>query len=529
MRLLGDERMKRGLIGLVAAIALCAPSVRAEPFKCPHFGGTFVFGQEANINTLDQMTSSTISTRNIAMNIYESLMTRDENNHPILELAEAMHEAPDHLTYRFTLRQGIHFHNGKSLTSADVVASFDRYAKVGIQRGALSNVDHWDAPDAATFAIHMKQIQPTFIEALSSFSVPIVIIPKENRDVPALQLTHPVGTGPYQFVDTEPGRAVTLKRFDGYKPNTSFQDRTGLGGYKLACFDTIIFRIITDSGDRIAGLRAGELHGVEDLPAKSVADLELDKGISILPLKNWWIQIANPNTSNPPTDKLLVRKAIQAALDMDEIMDAAADGNYQLNVGFQYPGQPDYTDAGKETYNLHNPDLAKKYLADALYQGEPVVLLTNKDYPPMYNSALVMQQQLQAVGINAQMKVVDWPTSIQMALNTTEGWNFLFTAWGTQPALGSLAAMRFLVQPNATYKPLDGKDDPDVLAAWNDMNTLPTPEGRQQAFAHMQSLVLERVYAIPFGAFTKVQAVRSNVGGFVPFRIPRMANVWFSH
>ena len=90
-------------------------------------------------------------------------------------------------------------------------------------------------------------------------------------------------------------------------------------------------------------------------------DLKKDTNITILPLKNWWIQIASPNTSNPPTDKLLVRKAIQAALDMDEIMDAASDGNYQLNVGFQYPNQPDYTDAGKETYNLHDPELAKKY------------------------------------------------------------------------------------------------------------------------------------------------------------------------
>ena len=147
----------------------------------------------------------------------------------------------------------------------------------------------------------------------------------------------------------------------------------------------------------------------------------------------------------------------------------------------------------------------------------------------MYNSALVMQQQLQAVGINAQMKVVDWPTSVQMMQNTIEGWNFHFTGWGTQPALGALATMQFLVQPNATYKPKGGVDDPDVLAAWNDMNTLPTEEGRQQAFARMQKLVLERVYAVPFGSFTKVQAVRANVDGFVPFRIPRMANVWFTH
>jgi len=86
--------------------------------------------------------------------------------------------------------------------------------------------------------------------------------------------------------------------------------------------------------------------------------------------------------------------------------------------------------------------------------------------------------------------------------------------------------MQLLVQPNAAYKPLDGDDDPDVLAAWNDMNILPTPEGRRQAYARMQKLVLERVYAIPFGAVTKIQAIRSNVGGFVPFCIPRMANVW---
>lgn len=524
--------MRRALlthITILAGLAIGATPALAEQFKCPKVGGNFTFGQEANINTLDQMTSATISTRNIAMNMYESLMTRDDNNNPILELAEAMTESPDRLTYTFKLRQGIKFHNGKPMTSADVVASFDRYAKVGNQRSTLSNVDRWDAPDANTFVIHMKTVQPTFIEALSSFSVPIVIIPAELRDTPSMQLTKPVGTGPFELVEAVPGSFVKLKRYDGYKPNTSFEQRTGFGGYKVACLDTVTFRIVTEPGARVAGLKTGELQGVEDLPTKSLPDLKKDPNITILPLQNWWIQIANPNTSAPPTNNLLVRKAIQAALDMDEIMDAASDGNYRLNVGFQYPNQPSYTDAGKETYNLHDAALAKKYLQQAGYKGEPVILLTNKDYPPMYNSALVMQQQLQAVGINAQMKVTDWPTSVQMFRNTTEGWNFHFTGWGTQPALGALATMQFLVSPGASYKPPGDKDDPDVLAAWNDMNTLPTPAERQAAFARMQKLVLERVYAVPFGSFTKVQGVRSNVKGFVPFRIPRMANVWMTN
>jgi len=513
-------------LALVAGICLFAGPVAAATFKCPHVGGDFLFGQEANVNSLDQMTSTTISTRNIAMNIFETLMTRDENNHPILDLAQSMVEAEDHLSFTFRLRPGIKFHNGKLLTSADVAASFDRYKKISLGRGNLVNVDHWETPDPETFVLRMARVQPTFVEVLSSFSIPIVIVPSEARDDPPQQL-RTIGTGPWQLVQFTPGSFVKLKRYEEYKPNTTFEDRTGFGGYKQACFDSVTFRIVTEPGARVAGLRTGELQGVEDVPPKSAPDLKSDPKITLLPLNNWWIQIALPNVSVPPTDNLDVRRAIQAALDMDEIMDAASDGNYRLNVGFQYPNQPDYTDAGKETYNLHDPALVKKLLAAGGYKGEKVVLLTNQDYAPMYNSALVMQQELQAVGINAEMKVVDWPTSINMALKPDTGWNFFFTGWGTQPALGALDTMQFLAPPTAQYMPKDHKDDPDMVADWTAMNTAATAEERQAAFVRMQSVIMTRVYALPFGSLTKIQAVRSNVKGFTPFRIPRMSNVWF--
>ena len=113
-------RVKLAPIGIAAAFVCSTSLVSAAPFKCPRVGGEFVFGQEANVNSLDQMTSSTISTRNIAMNIFETLMTRDENNNPIPDLAESMTESPDRLTYTFKIRQGVKFHNGKPMTSADV-------------------------------------------------------------------------------------------------------------------------------------------------------------------------------------------------------------------------------------------------------------------------------------------------------------------------------------------------------------------------------------------------------------------------
>ena len=514
-------------IGLAAAIACLSLPAAAAAFKCPKVGGDFVFGQEANVNSLDQMSSSTISTRNVAMNMFEALMTRDENTAPIPELASKVDVSADGMTYTFTMRQGVKFHNGKTMSSADVVASYDRYNKVGILRSMFGNVAAWEAPDANTFVIRMKKAQPTFLLQLSSFSVPVVIVPSEIADAPAQQLKT-IGTGPWQLVDFTPGSAVKMRRYDAYSPNTAYEERTGFGGYKQACFDTVTFRIVTEPGARLAGMKTGELQGVEDLPTKALADLKNDKNVTLLPLLNWWIQIALPNVSFPPTDNLAFRKAVQAALDMDEIMDAASDGNYKLNVGLRYPNNPDYTDAGKETYNIKSPALAKKYLAEAGYKGEPVVLLTNKDYPAMYNSALVMSEQMKAVGINAQLKVVDWPTSVQMALNTDKDWNFFYTGWGTQPALGGLDTVQLLINPGAAYKPKNG-DDPELFAAWQDMNNLPTPEGRQSAFARAQKIALEKVFAVPFGSLTKVQATRANVQGFKPFRIPRMSNVWFTN
>ncbi len=517
--------MNRIALLVLTALATGAVPVLAAPFACPHTGGSLVFGQEANVNSLDQQASNTISTRNVAMNIFEALLTRSEDNQTIGDLAESWTESADKLTYTFKLRTGVHFHNGKAMSSADVAASFDRYNKIGMERSNLANVAGWDTPDPATFVIHMKQAQPTFIESMSSFSVPIVIFPAEFKDDPALRL-HTVGTGPWMLDEFVPGGFVRLKRFDGYTPNTAYEQRSGFGGYKQACLDTVTIRIVTEPGARVAGLRTGELQGVEDVPANSVDELKGNKDITLLPLPNWWIQITTPNVQKPPTDNLYFRQAVMAALNMDDIMDAATDGNYKLNVGFQYPGRVGYTDAGKETYNQHDPAKAKALLAQAGYKGEPVTILTNKDYTSMYNAAVVQAEQMKSVGINAQIQVVDWPTSIQMFLKGDTGWNYFHTGWGTQPALGALSTMAFFAPPNATYRPAAGKDDPDVVRLWNDMNNLPDAAGRQDAFVKLQALVLDRGYAVPFGSLTKVQAVRASVKGFTPFRIPRFSNVW---
>ena len=522
-----DFKLTPGMrVALLAGTALfAAEAASAQAFQCGRKGGDFIFAQEAKANSLDQHTSSTISTRNIAMNIFESLMTRDENMSPIPELAAEVIESADKKTYTFKLRQGIKFHNGKTMTSADVLASYNRYMKVGIDRGIYSIVEKYEAPDPATFVVTLKAPQPTFLENFSSFSVPVVIVPSELAEAPAMQL-QTVGTGPFQLVEFVADSHVKLKRFDGYTPDTRYTTTDGFGGYKVACVDTVNFRFITEPGARVAGLETGEFHAVEDVPAKSQERLKTNRNVALKPLKNFWVQIAVPNFSLPPTDNLQVRQAIQAALDMEEIMEAATDGAYDLNIGYQYPGQTYYSEAGKELYNQKNAAKAKQLLQQAGYKGEKVILLTNRDYTNMYNAAVVMAEQLKAVGINAELSILDWPASVQLQSTSKQGWNFFFTGYGTNSSLGGIAALRFHAPPFNTYAPKEGQEDKEFVAAFNDVANGDTLEKRKAAFARAQARMFDQVMGLPFGSLTKVQAIRANVEGFKPYRIPRISNVW---
>jgi peptide/nickel transport system substrate-binding protein len=512
---------------LAATIGACAvPSMAwANKFQCGKVGGDFTYGLEANVASLDMQANSAASTRDIAMNTYETLVTRDENMKPLLQLAQSVDVSPDSKVFTFKLRQGVHFHNGKLFTSADARASFERYARVGIDRSILAPVDHYDTPDPDTFVIAMKDARPGFIEAMSSITVPIIIIPAENKDAPPQQLPS-VGTGPFQLEQFVADSYVKLKRFEGYTPDPRYDDLSGFGGYKIACLNTVTFRMVPEPGARVAGLETGELQGVEDVPTIAQKRIGANKDIRLLKLENFWLNITYPNWSAPPTDNLKFRQAVAAAIDFDEIMDAASDGDYKHNPSFQYPGTNYYSEIGKELLNQHDPEKAKQLLKEAGYRGEKVVLMTNKDYPSLYNSALVMSQQLKSVGINAELLVLDWPTALQKSMKGTLDWNFFFTGWITYVAVGGVQTLRPMAEPNPVYTPPGGKTVPEFMQAFEVVANGPTLAERQQAFAQAQKIALEQVMAIPLGVMPKVQAVRSNVEHYAPFYNPRMYNVW---
>ncbi len=517
------------LAGAVASGSVHAQQATAQqPFQCGRRGGDMQFGLDAKVAGLDQHTSTAGSTRDVSINIYEPLITRDADFKPMLALAQSVDVSPDQKVFTFKLRQGVTFHNGKKMTSDDVLASFERYKRVGASRYILDLADHWEAPDPDTFVITLKQPQPIYLEMLSYFTVPMVIIPKENASAPPQQLP-PVGTGPYQVAEYVPDSHVKLRRFDGYQPDTRYTDASGFGGYKVACLDTITERMFTETAARTAALETGEIQGMASVPTASQKRLGDNKAIKLLRLDNYVVPTTYPNLSFPPTDNPKVRQAILASLDMNEIMDAASDGDYKLNPSVQFPGTPYFTDAGHEFYDQHNIAKAKQLLAEAGYKNEKVILLTTREIPYIYNTALVMSQQMKAAGINAELLVLDWPTALQKSVSDATGWNFFFTGWVTVVALGGAQSLSNLADPNNVGHPPGNKTDPEFMQYFNQVSRGLTLDERRAAFAKAQYRMFDQVYAIPFGIMPQVMGVRENVEGFKAYYHPRFYNVWLKN
>ncbi|MCU0987279.1 MAG: ABC transporter substrate-binding protein [Acetobacteraceae bacterium] len=511
---------RRGtLIGAAALGGAGLAAASALPASAQRRGGDLVFAQEATVPTLDMHFSTSIATRNVAMNMYEMLVSRNENNAPVADLAEGWDESADGLTYTFRLRRGVKFHNGKDMTSADVLASWQRYARMALQRRVLADVEKMEAPDAATFVVRLKTRQPTFIDQISSFAVPISIHPAEQADREGGKLD-PIGTGPFQFVEFVPDSHVLIRRFDGYAPNTRFTGTDGFAGRKVVTLDTVRYRLVREPGARVAGLETGEFHVVEDVPTKSAERLRTNREIRLLPMKHWWLHGAWVNHHRPPTDNLMVRRAIQTALDMEAIMEIATDGAYDLQPGLQYPGNPYYTDAGKQFYNVNDPARAQAMLRQANYQGQEVVIITNSSFQSMYSAAVVATEQLRAIGLKVRMDVFDWATAIARR-RERDAWNFWFTGQGTGPSVGPFTAMIDVVSPQLNQVVAD----PTLDALYADLLAKPTEAERKAVFAKFQERVYEQVHFLKFGDLTKVQAARASVQGFTPYRIPRFWNV----
>ena len=253
-----------------------------------------------------------------------------------------------------------------------------------------------ETPDVSTFSIRLKSPNPLLIDRIAAPTSPASIIPAEEA-AKDLNKTSPIGTGPFTVGEWVPDGHMTLLRFAEYTPNISLPGPTGFGGRTTVQVDRAILRIMPEASARVAALEAGHVQVVEDVPPAT--DLQS--------LLTFQMPLLFLNHAIIPTNNFQVRQAIQAAIDVTDIMPAAADnGAYELNPALLYPGNALYSDVGKDLYSQANPDKARSLLKQAGYNGEPVVMNVGK-LGFMTRMGLVIADQLRAPRLNVKVQSMD--------------------------------------------------------------------------------------------------------------------------
>ena len=477
-------------LALTLVMGVSFASIGGVQAQQPRKGGTLVYASVSGPGTLDPFVASSAVELEVINNLFEGLVTLDANNATRPMLASRATASADFKTYTFELRKGVKFHNGQEMTSADVKASFERYMRVSPNAKSLEAVDHFDTPDPYTFVITLKEPNVVLLDIIKSPIYPLMILPASQKDKPARDIDV-IGTGPYKLGEWVKDSHLVITRFDDYVADTSAPGRDGYGGHKTVYLDAIRFRFMPEATTRIAALQNGEAQLISTVPNELSARVSQQKDLAIreiFPLLGSYVIV---NSQQGLTKNVLIRQAIAAAINVDDIMDGEG-GLNKRNPWMSFPGTPYYLGETAPTpwYDIKDPARATELLKQAGYKNEKIVIETNSNYQWMRSTMLIVAEQLKAAGMNVDVRVTDWTTNASHMQQGTGDWNLSTTAFGPDHVLGPQQWRPMMY----TFPHIVGNEILDK--AYKEFFAAPTLEARRASWLTIQKEVLGSAYLI---------------------------------
>src|SRR6516162_3008582 len=252
--------------GILAAAFTAGLAVSATPALAQT---TLRAVMHSDLKILDPIWTTAYIVRNHGYMIYDTLLAQDEKSDIKLQMLEKYETAPDNKSYTFTLRDGLLWHDGQPVTSEDCIASIKRWAaKDSTGQKLMTFVSGVEAKDAKTFVIQLKE--PTGLVLLGlgkpSSNVPFMMPKRVAETDPNTQISDFTGSGPFVFKHDEwrPGDKTVYVKFDKYLPRP--EPALGLAVGKVAKFDRVEWRAISDHQQAVNALLAGEIDLIESPP-----------------------------------------------------------------------------------------------------------------------------------------------------------------------------------------------------------------------------------------------------------------------
>ena len=457
--------------------------------------GLLRYATVAEPPSLDQQVGTSDVSTIIAHHMFEGLYTFDSSNSPVGLLAESEKISADGKTITISLRRGVKFHNGQEMTSADVLASLERWGKFGSRGGLLfRNVESVKASGGHEITIQLSAPFGPWKNLMAFINGGPSIHPASIMKGAGKEPIAPedyIGTGPYRFSEWEPNRHVELVRFDDYSSPKGKAD--GYAGERVAEFDTLRFIPVPDVGTRVSGVKAGDYDYAESIPGDLFADLDADPSVKTLLNGGPIFGLVFMNSKNGPLEKnFALRNAIQTALDKVPALRVAIGPEklWRANGSFLPEGNVWYTKAGTDNFSKGDADAAKAMAEKAGYTGEPIRFMVSTNYSFHYDSAIVYTKQLAQAGFNVDLQVYDWATLIEKRAQPDQ-WDLFFTHHGFVPDPILLSVM------NDNYPGWWATPEKQALKA--KFTASSDPAERQAIWSELQALIYDQVPTMKTG------------------------------
>ncbi len=385
----------------------------------PQFGGTLRIVSQASIPSLDPAFSGAYVSVAVGSHMFEAPLGWDLNLSDQPRMADRWELSNDNLTWTFTLRSGMKFHDGQPVTAKDVVTSMGRYLNGGhstatLMRDFTDNENQFTVIDDLTFTVNLLEPYGAVPVGIARPFGSVYVMPDSViHDTPATAGAPDwVGSGPYEFVEWRQGDRVTLQRFEDYVART--EPNSLYAGEQTAYIDTLTWLEVPSEETKIAGLETGEWDIVDGAGLDFFERTDENPDLVVPVYKPGHRSDFRPWAGFPPFDDLLARRALQVGIDIEAAMFSLGGRElWDLCPAVFYCGTPLETDVGADQYyNVNDKELARELVAQSSYNGETVVLLNPNDYATITPVGLVIKKEIESLGFNVEQPALDWATVI---------------------------------------------------------------------------------------------------------------------
>ena len=388
---------------LLLLFSFSAISILEAASAQPKRGGTITLGISKELALMNPLVNTSSTESRIRELMYEPLLARDSKGAIQPRLAESWEVSKDGKLYTFKLRKNVKFHNGKEMTADDIKFAIDY--TLNPKNGAygfedLNAVERAEVADKYTLKIYMKRhnpLLPTVLTEIRSFSaIPNESLPEGLRK----PTTFPPGTGPFKFVEWQPGQRIVFERNDDYWGHKAYVDR-------------VIMKEIGDNTVRFTALQSGDVDLIERTPYEWVQQIIQGKvkGIGVAKAARAGARNLEFNVADPPFNNKKLRQAIAYAIDRKEIMQAAYFGladtaDQRFPSGhFWY-----FKDVPAPRFDANR---ARALLKEAGYKGETLELMGNRGEVADIEGAAI-QAQLKRIGVKVELKILERASALEL-------------------------------------------------------------------------------------------------------------------